>query len=797
MVLRELSLRPSGHFILELPARFALAGSPPISPLSNPADPNSAYLVVVAGLPPRTVTLGLGTTIAGRSPGVALVLPSVEISRQHCRFEWDGTRALVHDLGSTRGTLVNGVKISETTELKPGDQIALGPVTLSFGIGVPPKDLPEAAASRPAATVASVIVRGKPADRIPIDGEISVGREPTCDVFLNDPSVSRKHATLTAGAQGGCVVTDLHSTAGTFINGHRFDTHELTVGDRLQIGPFCFQYDGQSLVHIGAPRGSSVEAREITRLIGERVLLDGVSFTIAPSQFTGILGPSGAGKSTLLNAMAGLEPPDGGRVLVDQEDIYAKGQPPSFGYVPQDDIVHRELTVTDALRFSARLRLARFTPEHEIQRLLAQTMEQLGLLEHAYKPIGRLSGGQRKRVSVGVELLAKPAILFLDEPSSGLDPATEFHLMELLRELADTGCTIVCTTHVVENAYLMDQFLVLVGGVLAFQGDAQAARAYFGVNKLVVLYDRLLDQKPAEWKAQHLQMQSGAADQTSISEPPAPASRRQPAPSRFALPILLERQWTILCADWRNFAILFGQPLIIAALVAWATTDQDLALFFTYIATLWFGCSNGAQEIVKEIQIFDREKLVGVGTHSYLLSKFFFLSITATAQGLLLLFALYAVYGGTDGLFSLQVLSVVTTALAAVGLGCAISALARSSMQAVLIVPLVLIPQILLSGFTVKASEMRPDVRAVAHIIPAFSSRVLADSSFVLNRKINQDLLEKYTYPLSNLNKDRAFKSGEVFTREGPAWLAASTLLAWTVATYFAAWRTLRKRGRR
>jgi ABC-type multidrug transport system ATPase subunit/pSer/pThr/pTyr-binding forkhead associated (FHA) protein len=774
--------------------------------LSTPAATSSAYLVVLSGLPPRTVTLRLGTTIAGRLPGVALVLPSVEISRQHCRFEWDGERALVHDLGSTRGTFVNGVKISETTELKPGDLIVLGPVTLSFGLGEPPKDPPDSGAARPGCATAAVIVNGQPADRIPIEGSLTVGREPHCEVFLNDPSVSRRHATLEPGPQGGCVVTDLHSTAGTFINGHRFDTHGLTVGDRLQIGPFCFQYDGQSLVHIGAPRGSSVEAREVTRLIGERVLLDGISFSIAPSQFTGILGPSGAGKSTLLNAMAGLVPPDGGKVLVDGENIYAEGQPPSFGYVPQDDIVHRELTVSDALRFSARLRLAGFTPEHEIQRLLAQTMDQLGLLEHAYKPIARLSGGQRKRVSVGVELLAKPAILFLDEPSSGLDPATEFHLMELLRQLADTGCTIVCTTHVVENAYLMDQLLVLVGasaacptaaGVLAFQGDAQAARAYFGVHKLVLLYDRLLEQTPAEWKAQHLQMQSSAAERTAAHAPAGPSVRRPPAPSRFALPILLERQWTILCADWRNFAILFGQPLIIAALVAWATTDQDLALFFTYIATLWFGCSNGAQEIVKEIQIFDREKLVGVGTHSYLLSKFLFLSITATAQGLLLLFALYAAYGGTDGMISLQLLTVLTTALAAVGLGCAISSLARTSMQAVLIVPLVLIPQILLSGFTVKASEMRKDVRAVAHLIPAFSSRALADTSFVLNRKIDANLLQNYTYALSNLNKDRAFKPGDVFTRTRPAYLAASSLVLWTIAMYLVAWRTLKKRGRR
>src|SRR5205085_234594 len=158
-----------------------------------------------------------------------------------------------------------------------------------------------------------------------------------------------------------CTVTDLHSTAGSFINGHRFDTHELTVGDRLQIGPFCFQYDGQALVHIGAPRGSSLVARNVTRVIGERVLLDEVSFSIAASQFAGILGPSGAGKSTLLHALAGLEKPDAGEVLVDGEDIYIQEHARSFGYVPQEDIVHPELTVADALRFSARLRLSRTT----------------------------------------------------------------------------------------------------------------------------------------------------------------------------------------------------------------------------------------------------------------------------------------------------------------------------------------------------------------------------------------------------------------------------------------------------
>ena len=127
-------------------------------------------------------------------------------------------------------------------------------------------------------------------------------------------------------------------------------------------------------------------------------------------------------------------------------------------------------------------------------------MDELGLRDHAGQSIARLSGGQRKRVSVAVELLARPAVLFLDEPSSGLDPATESQLMEVLRELTNTGCTVVCTTHVMENAYLMDELIIITGGCLAFLGTAQEAREYFGVTRLHALYQRLLERPAAEWK---------------------------------------------------------------------------------------------------------------------------------------------------------------------------------------------------------------------------------------------------------------------------------------------------------
>ncbi len=760
------------------------------------AEP-SAYLAIVGGAPPRSLRLSPGEVIAGRVPGAGMLLPNMEVSRRHCRFNWNGEVCMVEDMGSIRGTRVNGEKITAPKQLRPGDKVEVGPVTIEFGHGEPP-GRPEDGANCDGST-GPILVKGLPTDRIEIVGELTVGRDPSADVVLNDPSVSRRHAMLRAVPGGRCVVADLNSTAGSFVNGHRFDSHELTVGDRVQMGPFCFQYDGSALVRLAAARGSSVQARGVVQRIGSKTLLNEITFSIPPSQFAGILGPSGSGKSTLLNTLSGFDPPEEGSVLIDGEEIYARNEPPSFGYVPQDDIVHRELTVEQALRFSARLRLPATTPEIEIERLLLQTMTQLGIDGQRALPIHRLSGGQRKRVSVGVELLARPAILYLDEPSSGLDPATEFQLMELLRDLADSGCTIVCTTHVIENAYLMDQLMVLVGGCLAFQGSAQEAREYFGVSKLIALYERLGEQTPVQWKAtlHDERKQLPAEDAERSKKDAAPVNRNARAPRRLSLPILLQRQFAIFTADWRNYALVLGEPLVVAALVAWVShTDNELALFFAYLGTLWFGCSNAAQEIVKEIPIYQRERLVGVRTHAYLLSKYIFQIGVTAVQALLLYVGIAIGLESLDGSALWQLAGLLGIAASAVGLGSAISALSRSVMQAVLVVPLILIPQILFSGYTVKSHLMTPSVLLIARVMPTFATQKVMDTSLLWGKTVGRET-ENYFSSVKSLSQDVKFKNGAVFKHPLPGLLGLLTHLAWVVLTYFVAYAGLKSRERR
>src|ERR1700747_1265382 len=240
----------------------------------------------------------------------------------------------------------------------------------------------------------------------------------------------------------GFRVLDLYSRAGSFVNGRRFDEHQLIIGDQLEVATVCLDLPGNELHRIQRVSVGKVVASGLTRTAGGNVILQDVSFVAEPGQFIGILGPSGAGKSTLLGALSGLKPADSGRILINDTDFYGNlNQLRSmFGYVPQDDIVHGELTTVEALTFAARLRLPAGTPRPAIAALVQQTMGSLGLTERKDLRISLLSGGQRKRVSVGVELLRRPPLIFLDEPTSGLDPFAEFKLMGLFSRPRATGC---------------------------------------------------------------------------------------------------------------------------------------------------------------------------------------------------------------------------------------------------------------------------------------------------------------------------------------------------------------------
>jgi ABC transport system ATP-binding/permease protein len=744
---------------------------------------------ILSGLPPRSEVLPSENIVVGRAAEADLVLNHPDVSRRHCRILREGGMWFVEDLQSRRGTAVNGRRISGRTTLRLRDQIHVGPVTLAFGIGGKEAvALPEIVNP-----IGAVFYKQEPTDTIPLNRDLVFGRGEDVDVDLDDPVVSRRHATIVAGPNGYRLI-DLHSRTGSFVNGRRFEQHDLIIGDRIQLGPFFFTYDGRSVHRIRRVSTGQIIAIGLTKQSDGGLILSQANFRAEPGQFIGILGPSGAGKTTLLNALSGLQPADSGKIFIDQTEFYKHlDQLRSlFGYVPQDDIVHSDLTVSEALTFAARLRLPAGTPDREIAKLVRHTVANLGLSERANLKINRLSGGQRKRANVGVELLSRPPILFLDEPTSGLDPLAEFKVMELLRGLADNGCTVVCTTHVMDNVYLMDQIAIISKGRVVFQGQSEDALSKFGVSRLASLFTAL---------------QSSAANTLPTFAPPTLPGTDKPAVvpaakprTAFSLPILIQRQIAIFRADIKNLVILLAQPIGIGALVAWATNDAGLTQFYTYIATLWFGSSNSAQEIVRELPIYRRERLVGLSRWSYLASKFLWMGGLTAIQSLLLYATIGLIRQGIHGAAQWQVIGLILLAFASTGIGLTVSAFAKSTIQAVMLVPLFLIPQIVFSGFSPPANEMPPPVLWISQVMPSFASERIADVSFLLDQKITGDLMRDYRTPYSNINSwyqsrtGERLKNGTVYADQRPLWVAYLSLISWTLAAFVASfWLLIRK----
>ena len=747
---------------------------------------------ILSGLPSRSEVLQKENVVVGRAIDSDLILNHPEVSRRHCRISHEGDSWSIEDLGSRRGTAVNGQSVSGPMALRPGDQIRVGPVILAFGVGLERAPAITAAAS-PAGTV---LYKHERCEIIPLNADLVFGRGDDVDVRLDDALVSRRHAMIKP-CQDGYRLFDLKSKTGSFINGRRFDEHDLVIGDQIQLGSFFFVYDGRSLRRVRRFAVGRIVAVGLTKETESGPILLRANFLAEPGQLIGILGPSGAGKTTLLNALSGLRPADSGRVFIDNADFYRDLDRlrSLFGYVPQDDIVHPDLTAGEALTFAARLRLPAGTPRGEISKLVSRTISNLGLADRTNLKIHRLSGGQRKRVSVGVELLSRPPILFLDEPTSGLDPLAEFKVMELLRGLADNGCTVVCTTHVMENVYLMDQIVILSKGRVAFQGSPDEAQSRFGVSRLASLYGALQDHEPPVFVG----LEPSVPAESEVRKLLVPLA----SPKRsFSLQILLERQFAIFRSEAKNLVMLLAQPIIIGALVGWATNDAPLTQFYTYVATLWFGSSNSAQEIVRELPIYRRERLVGLSRWGYLASKFLWLGGATVFQSLLLYVSIAVTRMGIEGAAQWQLIGLVLLAFAATGIGLTISAFAKSPVEAVMLVPLFLIPQIVFSGFSPPVKDMSQPVLWVSQIMPSFASERISDVSLLLDQKITGDLITKYRTPYWNTNKWYQAQTGQdllngiIYTEKRPLFVAYLSLVSWALVAFVASFWLLARRER-
>jgi ABC-type multidrug transport system ATPase subunit len=578
----------------------------------------------------------------------------------------------------------------------------------------------------------------------PATDRVTIGRDDSNDVVIDEPAVSAFHAEFRM-TDGKLRLVDRNSEAGTYHNRRPITEVDVADGDEIWIGSSKLYYVDGLLKQFRAARGIRVEARGIGRTVsGGRRILREVDLAIYPGELVAIVGPSGAGKTTLLHTLLGLTPPTTGEVFYDSQplEIALDAFRRTLGYVPQDDIVHPDLTVEQSLRYAGRLRLPHDTTNEELTSRIERVLGQLDLTAEMNSPVRNLSGGQRKRASIGIELQSEPRICFLDEPTSGLDPGLDEQMMHLLRGLADEGRTVVLTTHATRNIEVCDRIVIVSGGLIVFAGTPQEALAHFRVDDFVSIYRVLAERTPEQLAAEFRSSEVYTRNVTSRLVTPvrSPEQQAQPVPRRpagfreavFQFRHLLGRDLRVTLSDRVNMAMRIAGPVVLAGSLLLTFESRIFAieeenggnaisaitlLYLAAAVSLFLGAFTAANVITRESAIYRRERLVNLSPAAYVLSKVGILTVFAIVQSAALVAVLqvgfdFPVPAGTliPQLFG----AFAITAMAGVGMGLLVSALSPNADRAATLVVLLLIPQLIFAGSTVPRSEMREPAKLIS-----------------------------------------------------------------------------------
>jgi ABC-type multidrug transport system ATPase subunit len=733
----------------------------------------------------------------GRDPSNDICIDLPVVSRKHAILEQVNNGYLIVDLDSFNGLTYEDEKISRML-LADGDVIYITKdIYLEYQITPPVPEVPATIAppvresEAPQLVEESIQLEPAPlhatmiGEETPVDGlqeinmqqrtQLTIGRSSENDLQLSYPSISRHHARITRQGKGEqYVIEDLGSSNGTLVNNEFIQPrkpHPLLPGQTIRIGPIKFIFAPDSMQLVDESRHLRLDALHLNQNVSKTVnLLQDISLAIHPREFVAVVGVSGAGKSTLLNALAGFWPASDGVVLVNETDLYRYFDAfrTDMGYVPQDDIIHKELSAGKALDYVARLRLPSDISASERKLIVEEELETLGLLERKDVRVGSLSGGQRKRVSIGVERLTRPGLFFLDEATSGLDPGTENRLMRLLRQLADDGQTILLVTHATKNVMLCDLVVFLAkGGQLAYFGPSEEALAYFDVEDFDGIYERLEDEKsPQEWAALYRdsplykefivkRLQDTYGDLLDIPQEPSAvqpetttAKIKPKGPSAFRqLRVLIARYIDIIRSDRTNLLLLLLIAWVLGFmdLIAWPRDTFDavqgdasrvmVMLFLGSIIPFLVGALSSVREIVKERAIYRRERMVNLKIVPYLLSKtsvgFLFALYHAAALLILKLVAVDFSHLGVEDI-GLIYLLLVLAVMSGVMWGLLISAIAPREEQAMLLVIVVVVVQMVFSGGILQLDQLGTAGEAIGYATSSkWAFEALVDASQV------------------------------------------------------------------
>lgn len=553
-------------------------------------------------------------------------------------------------------------------------------------------------------------------------GGNSLGSGGGCDVILPPNGVAKKHALITR-IGNKLSIKDETTLNGTFVNGQQISSSQdfpLNNLDVIVIGNSKIILYNQKLIYQIYKRGVQLDAIDIVKRVRikfkTREISSHVSMHVKPSEFVAFVGGSGAGKSTFMKCISGVDTPSSGIVLLNGENLYEdyENLKHNIGYVPQEDIVYSNLTLHDMLKYTAKLRMPENSTKKERLQRIKEVLEIVQLTDFENSYIRQLSGGQRKRASIAVELIADPSLFFLDEPTSGLDPDTERSMMQTLQKMSKMGKTIILVTHNTLNLHLCDKVAFFGrGGHLCFYGKPQEALDFFGVDDFIDIYT-LLNENMEEWYDKFTAIYGKeTVGQTEIKKRNKVPHKKK---SFFKQLITLIRRYIKLIAnDVQQLILLFAQAPIVAVLLALVSTedlyssydDTKAILFSLGCASIWLGLMNSVQEICKEKVILQKEHMSDLKLSTYLLSKFIVQGLLAFIQATLMVYIFQEIVGSSsnniliDSYWDIQIICFLSI-LSSAALGLCISAIVKNANIAMSIIPLILVPQLLFSGMLFK-----------------------------------------------------------------------------------------------
>ena len=666
----------------------------------------------------------------GRADTNDLVIADRSVSRNHLELVHDAERRIwkAVDTGSANGVYINNLRVSEAW-LNDSTEIRLGKNETDLVLTVTVGFLLTTEISPRQSSQASDVVIGKSAE---------------ANFILSDVLVSRKHARL-IHVGDTLYLEDLGSTNGTFVNGQLITNQIVSEGDIITIGNTDLTIREGQLEHLRSPDDQSggLLARDIEFTIkGGKKLLSGVDLHVPPGNLTAVIGPSGAGKSTLLRALAGITRPTSGTVEFDNFNVHESFDVVSsrIGLVPQDDVLHTTLKLKNALMYGARLRLRAEGGNAEREEQVEKVIGKLELGNNKSTRINRLSGGQRKRASVALELLTEPSLIILDEPTSGLDPAMDRQVMKTLRELADEKKGVLVVTHSVAHLDVCDDVLVLApGGIPAYYGPPTGIQKFFSSTDWADIFEQIKSDPAAVYARYQQQLKRDFNELTESAEPSQAMESKKvrSAPWFEQFATLCQRQIALIFADIGYLFFLLTLPLMLGLLISIvpgsagfgpasndAVGEPSQLLAMLVIGCAFMGTSISIRDLVGERAIFLRERAVGLPVSAYLASKLFVFSIFAWFMVIAL--TVVTLLYKPEPIQSIIIkpawlelmLALGLTSMSAMIIGLFISSMVRSGEQVMPLLVIVLMAQLVLNGGLLPI-QGRPVITEISYLVVA------------------------------------------------------------------------------